>query len=135
MKHLLIALTTTVFLAACAHHDDVRPGSNKHYVVVKSVDRNKGIKEALGQAEHFCEKNDSKFIVINEKVDYQGEEPEKEYLDNHSTAEFVTEASTWLWILGDGYVDDVAAVTTLAGVAVLDSMGAPYVITVNFRCA
>ncbi|BBN83674.1 hypothetical protein PA25_36590 [Pseudoalteromonas sp. A25] len=135
MKNLIIAFTTTLLLAACAHHEDVRPGDSQHYVVVKSVDRNKGIKEALGQAEHFCEKSSNKLVVLNEKVEYRSEQAEKDYLDSRSTTEFVTEASAWLWVLGDGYVDDVAAVATLAGVGALESMGAPYLVTLNFRCA
>ncbi|NOU52285.1 hypothetical protein HG263_17285 [Pseudoalteromonas sp. JBTF-M23] len=135
MKNTIISLTTTVLLAACAHHDDVRPGEGKHYVVIKAVDRDQGMKEALGQAEHFCDKTKNSLVVINENVDYQGEKSEKDYLDSRSTAEFVTEASTWLWILGDGHVDDAGAVAAIAGVVALESMDAPYTVTVNFRCA
>ncbi|MBD1582620.1 hypothetical protein [Pseudoalteromonas sp. S16_S37] len=135
MKHLILSLTTTVLLAACAHHDDVRPGESKHYVVVKAVDRDQGMKEALGQAEHFCDKTKSSLVVLNEQVDYQGEKAEKDYLNNRSTAELVTDVSAWLWILGDGHVDDAGAIGTIAGIGTLEAMGAPYLVTVNFRCA
>ncbi|CAM4243008.1 hypothetical protein [Pseudoalteromonas byunsanensis] len=136
MKNLLIAVTTAAILSACAHHDDVRPGNNsQHYVVIKSVDRNEGIKEALSQATHYCEQSQGTMIVLNETVEYTNEIPEHDYLKTRSTTEFITEAGSWLWILGDGYVDDVAAVATIAGAGKLHSMGAPYSVTVNFRCA
>ncbi|MCF6437272.1 MULTISPECIES: hypothetical protein [Pseudoalteromonas] len=135
MKSLLTAITTTVLLSACAHHDDVRPGNdNQHYVVIKSVDRSEGIKEALGQATHYCEQSQSNMVVLNETIDYKGELPEHDYLKTRATAEFVTEAGSWLWIIGDGHVDDVAAVAAVAGAGKLHSMGAPYFVTVNFRC-
>ncbi|WP_105169910.1 hypothetical protein [Pseudoalteromonas sp. T1lg23B] len=135
MKNVLIAVTTAIILSACAHHDDVRPSNNnQHYVVIQSVDRSEGVKEALGQATHYCDQSKSTMVVLNESVDYQGDIPEQDYLKTRSAAEAVTEVGSWLWVLGDGYVDDVAAVATIAGAGKLHSMGAPYSVTVNFRC-
>lgn len=135
MKNLLLAIGVTSFLAACAHHDDVRPSeNNQHYVIIKSSDRSEGIKEALDQADHFCKQDKQSMFVLNETVEYQGDKPEQEFLSDQSTAQIVSNAGTWLWVLGDGYVDDAGAIASIAGMSAEHSLGKPYLINLSFRC-
>jgi hypothetical protein len=135
MKNILLALSIISVLGACAHHDNVRPSSdNQHYVVIKASDRGEGIKEALNQATHFCKQNEKSMYVINESVSYEGKQSEQAFLNDKSTAEMISHAGTWLWVLGDGYVDDAGAIATLAGASAEHSLGKPYMINISFRC-
>ncbi|MBQ4860664.1 hypothetical protein J8L98_03005 [Pseudoalteromonas sp. MMG013] len=135
MKNLLLAVGLISLLSACAHHDDVRPSSdNQHYVIIKSSERGQGVKEALDQATHFCKQDKQSMFVLNESVTYQGEKTEHEFLSDKSTAEIITNAGTWLWVLGDGYVDDAGAIASIAGASAEHSLGKPYLINLSFRC-
>ncbi|KAF7764175.1 hypothetical protein PCIT_b0099 [Pseudoalteromonas citrea] len=136
MKNTLLAFGVISVLAACAHHDDVRPSSdNQHYVIIKASERGEGIQEALNQATHFCKKDAQSMYVINESVTYQGEQDEQTFLNDKSTAQIISNAGTWLWVLGDGYVDDAGAIASLAGASAEHSLGKPYLINVSFRCS
>ncbi|MFC0118354.1 hypothetical protein [Pseudoalteromonas xiamenensis] len=135
MRNTLVALSLCSLLAACAHHDDVRPSENNtHYVAVNSQQKEEGGREAMKQAKHYCESIKKQMYVINEEVVYQGSTPESEYLSNLKTADIVSNVGTVLWIFGDGRVDDAGGIAAITGESVKASMGKPYITKMHFKC-
>ena len=56
MKQLLGLIGILLLLSACAHHRDVRPSADGiHKVVVRAEDTDEGSRDAIKQANHFCE--------------------------------------------------------------------------------
>lgn len=135
MKHTLTAVSLLLFLAGCAHHDDVRPSAtNIHYISVNAQQREDGPREALKQAEHYCKSIKQKMFILNEEVSYEGTQPEEEYLNYLKTAKIVSGVGTMLWVFGDGKVDDVGGMAAIAGGTAESAMGKPYVTKMQFRC-
>ena len=83
MKHLSYPVSLALvllFLAACGHHRDVRPGlNNKHYVAVQADDQNSGAQDAMAQATHYCKEYNKQAVVIKEDAKYVGSMDESTY--------------------------------------------------------
>lgn len=69
----LMFLSGFIFVAGCAHHRDVRPGADGvHHVVVRAQDKGSAERDAISQAEHFCQQSQKIPGIIEEKTVYTG---------------------------------------------------------------
>ncbi|TMP26960.1 hypothetical protein CWB99_16800 [Pseudoalteromonas rubra] len=136
MKNWIAFSLVAIFASGCAHHNNVRPSADgKHYVNLTAETREAAGKEALEQANHYCEKQERGYAYIqNENITYMGSMPEQEYLQKRNIATAVEAAGTAMWILGENAVDDVGAAMSIGGGIAEDSMGEPYQITLAFSC-
>ncbi|MCK6599603.1 MAG: hypothetical protein L6Q37_14660, partial [Bdellovibrionaceae bacterium] len=55
-------------LVSCAHHRDVRPGTEGvHKVLIHTDDQEEGARDAIEQANHFCKERNQYAAFINEE--------------------------------------------------------------------
>jgi hypothetical protein len=67
------ALLLITLFSACAHHRDVRPGSNGvHRVAVRAVEKSDAERSAVAQAEHYCDSLNCHYVIISENTQYTG---------------------------------------------------------------
>lgn len=62
-------------LSSCAHHRDVRAGIDGfHKVSVQASDKQSGQRDAISQANHFCEteQGNTRAAILDEKTSYTG---------------------------------------------------------------
>ncbi len=87
LQSILVLVFGLVFLG-CAHHRDVRPGSEgEHKVVFKTEDKDEGFRNAMSQAEHYCKERGGKSpVVIKEDSKYSGNMDEKSYQTGKTVA-------------------------------------------------
>jgi hypothetical protein len=95
MKKLVLVSLAVFAFTSCAHHRDVRPGSDGvNHVVVRSPTREDAERSAISQANHYCEQFDKHAGFIEEnKTQYTGSMDE-------NTRDTVRKASTAAQILG-----------------------------------
>ncbi|MCB9229754.1 MAG: hypothetical protein H6618_09095, partial [Deltaproteobacteria bacterium] len=108
---------------SCAHYPDVRPGESEHKVIVFAEDEGKGFKNAINQANDFCDDamNEKKAVIISEKKEYKGSMDESSYKKSKMTTEILGSITS----LGDQYKG--ASIRNI-------NLGKPYEITLIFRC-
>lgn len=133
----MIATLSASSLAACAHHRDVRAGSDGvHKVVVRAPDREQAERSAIRQAEHFCQQRQLAAAFVEEKTQYTGSMDEK-------TRDTVRKASTAAMILGGGVGTagrnagtrvGGGAVGTAGTVGAIMTGGDDYTAEMRFRC-
>jgi hypothetical protein len=133
---LLIASLFVISFASCAHHRDVRPGADGiHRVVVRAQDKDQAERNAISQAEHYCEQSQKLPGFMDEKTQYTGSMDE-------STRDTVRKASTAALVLGGaGTVAGSNGVRTggsvLGGagaVGAIMTSGNDYVSEMRFKC-
>jgi hypothetical protein len=80
MKKQILGLlaVASLFTVGCAHHRDVRPGAEGiHRVVLSSDNDDDAERDAISQAETFCEKRGKSPAFVNEEKKYTGSMDEK----------------------------------------------------------
>lgn len=79
----IFILGTILFLAGCAHHNDVRRGTDGvHVALVKTKEPREGFEDAAKQAAHFCGQMDKKSVTIEKTKKFLGEGGEDRYIAN-----------------------------------------------------
>lgn len=136
MKYLFILLGS-IFLAACAHHPDVRPGvEGIHRVALAADDKDKGAQEAISQAQNYCYyKHDKPAVFIDENAKYEGSMSE----DTYNTAKTVSTVAKVLggvgWATRTKTQQRSKATGLGVGGMVADAaLGDAYKIEMKFKC-
>ena len=132
----IVVLFCVFSFSSCAHHRDVRPGSEGvNRVVVRGQNQQQAERSAINQAEHYCEQFSKHPGFVNEKTEYKGSMDE-------STRNTVHKASTAAMILG-GTGSVAGHGSTRTGGNILGTAGtvghimtggADYTVDMNFRC-
>ncbi len=129
LKFTAILIPAT-YLSSCAHHRDVRPGSEGvHRVLTHDQERSRSERNALQQAEHFCKEQGKYAAIIKEETKYTGSMDE-------ATRDTLRKASTAAIILGGsaGANGDPSPVRTAGQVGGIMTSGDDYVTEMSFRC-
>jgi hypothetical protein len=64
---------SALFFASCAHHRDVRAGADGvHRVIVNTDEEDEGSREAIAQAQHFCEQRNLSAAFVKEDKKFTG---------------------------------------------------------------
>ncbi len=117
-----------LILGACAHHKDVRPGTEGvHWVSVKGDDPDAAAENALSQARHFCEEQDLRMGVVEEKNEYKGDMDEKEYNQAKRTSKAIQSAGV---LLGG----EAGRMARQGGHVASQSIGQGYRYSMKFKC-
>jgi hypothetical protein len=135
MNRIILAFSF-MFLASCAHHRDVRPGvSGVHKVAVLSEDESSGQRDALSQANHFCDKKYEKSAaIVKEKTTYTGSMDESNYKMGKAASRALKTGGNSAWVLG-GKKESNAGRTASGSGSVLDSaLGEGYTTQMIFKC-
>ncbi len=134
-------LFTLFFLSACGHHRDVRPGNKGiNTVSVLAEDETSGMRDALNQANHFCDESEKKAIVLEESSKYTGDMDESTYKNMKKASKVGktlsgTKLGTNSGTSPVGSKRNQTGSATGVGSEVLDDLaGQGYTVTMRFRC-
>ncbi|WP_413293889.1 hypothetical protein ACLSU7_02160 [Bdellovibrio sp. HCB185ZH] len=139
MNRFVVLLSVTLMLGACAHHRDVRPGANGvHRVSLTVDDTDEGNRDAISQANHFCEERGKAAAFVSEQAKYNGTMDEKDY----RTAKNISKAAQVVGGTGATYgtanrnkgVQSFSGILGLGGVATDAALGKAYSINMTFKC-
>ncbi len=132
----LVLISFAIFFIGCAHHQDVRPGADGvHRVVVSTDDKEAGSRDAIAQAEHFCEKRGGKYpAFINEEDKYVGDMDEKTYKKSKTAAKVAKAAGSALWVFGGKNESNAGGIVGLGGGIADQALGKGYKVEMKFKC-
>lgn len=134
MKKLI--LIPIFLLAACAHHRDVRPGSDGvHRVVIITEDQEVGSREALSQANHFCKENGGGYAaIVDEDKKYTGDMDEQTYKNAKRAAKVAGAVGGAGYVFGGKKERAAGGVVGLGGAVANEALGKGYTVEMRFKC-
>ncbi len=128
---ILLALT----LGACAHHRDVRPGTEGiNKVVIMNDEKNFNGDNALAQAEHYCKEVGKHPAIMTEVNQYVGSMDEQSYNNLKTGAKVAQTAGSMGYVFGGKKESDVGGVVGLGGVIANQAAGQGYKYEMTFKC-
>lgn len=131
-----VGLLSLFLLAACAHHRDVRPGADGiHRVVIKTESKDEGARQAMSQAEHFCEEKYKKgYAVVGENSKFTGSMDEESYNKAKTISKVASASGGALMAFGGRKEKNVGGVMAVGGGIANSALGAGYTFEMRFKC-
>ncbi len=131
-----IIVPVVLFLGACAHHRDVRPGADGiHRVLIQTDDVDGATRKCIKEANHYCKtKNLEAAFVGTEDKKYTGDMDERDYKQAKRITDVAKTVGGAIWVFGG------RRESTLGGLAGIGAMGAdaylgePYTVEMRFKC-
>lgn len=134
MKKIILVLGI-VLLASCAHHKDVRPGADGiHKVIVTSEDTEKGSRNAIDQANHFCKESDKYAAFINEDKKYTGSMSEEDYKKGKTISKVAQAAGGAVYVFGGRQEKTLGGIVGMGGAIGDQALGKGYTVEMQFKC-
>lgn len=114
----------SLFGCATAHHRDVRPGEGGiNTVLTHGGERPEAERDAIAQANHYCQQFKKNPVFLKENTSYQGTMDEK-------TRKVVKGASNAGWVMSGAN----SGIETASGVGMMMTNDDPYVSEMKFKC-
>ncbi|HEY8271232.1 MAG TPA: hypothetical protein VIG33_10125 [Pseudobdellovibrionaceae bacterium] len=131
-KAMILALLLS---GACAHHRDVRPGSDGiHSVRITSEDKEAGSREAIEQANDFCKKYEKMAVFLNEESKYEGSMSESDYKTAKTTAKVAQAVGGAGYVFGGKNERSAGGILGLGGGIASEALGKGYSVNMKFKC-
>lgn len=129
-------LMSSIFIiGACAHHHDVRPGaSGVHRVVIPTDDPDKGNREAIDQANHYCDSIHKRAVFIDEKSNYTGSMSESDYKTAKTAAKVAQAVGGAGYVFGGNKERVAGGVLGVGGGIAQGVLGNGYKVEMSFKC-
>ena len=135
MKKILIISVIAFIGFGCAHHRDVRPGvDGVHNVIIKTDDTDKGSRNALKQANHFCEERGLGAAIVNEEQKYTGTMKEETYNNAKTAAKVATAVGGAVYVFGGKNESALGGITGLGGGIADQVLGDGYMVQMKLKC-
>lgn len=135
MKKLGLIFLGLTFLGACAHHRDVRPGVDGiHIVKVTTDDKEAGSRDAISQANNYCEESKKQAAFINEDQKYTGDMDEDTYKTGKRISKAAEMVGGTVWTMGGKRESNAGGVIGLGGATADSVLGKGYTVTMKFKC-
>jgi hypothetical protein len=128
-------LFVLTLMYSCAHHKDVRPGAEGiHSVSVQDGDTESGSRNAIAQANHFCEQRGKTAAFISEDKKYTGDMDEKTYKTMKRVGRVGQVVGSGVYALGDKKASALGGLGALGGTAAHAAAGDGYTVDMKFKC-
>jgi hypothetical protein len=135
MKTTLQLFFFVLIFSACAHHKDVRPGTEGiHRVVVQTDDDSRGARNALDQAEHYCKQYGKQPAIVTEDKKYTGDMDEKDYRTGKKVAKAAQTLGGVVWALGGKNESNAGGIVGVGGAVGDQVLGEGYTVEMKFKC-
>lgn len=123
------------FVISCAHHRDVRPGvEGVHRVVIQTDDQEEGNREAISQANHYCEEKGKSAAFMTEDKKYTGSMKESDYKTAKTASKIAGMAGSAAYVFGGKNESAAGGIVGMGG-AIADSViGKGYTVEMKFKC-
>ena len=134
MKKALFAFAI-LLLSACAHHRDVRPGADGlHRVVVTTDDKEAGARNAISQANHYCEQSKKSAAFVEEDSKYTGSMDEGSYKTAKALSKAATAAGGSVYVMGAKKESNIGGIVGTGGAIANSALGNEYKVEMKFKC-
>lgn len=134
MRFLTIAILGLLFFG-CSHHKDVRPAVNgEHKVSVMADTKSEGARDAIDQAEYFCDKRNKSAAVVTEDSKYEGDMNESDYKSAKKASKAATMVGGATHVFGGKKESNIGGVVGLGGAVADEVIGKGYRVTMTFKC-
>lgn len=134
MKILFIFLGLFL-ITSCAHHRDVRPGANGiHRVVIPTDNSDHGARNAIEQANHYCEQFGKTAAIIEENNKYTGSMKEEDYKTAKTAAKVAQGVGVVGSVFGGKNERDLGHVALFGGAIADGAIGKGYTVEMKFKC-
>lgn len=135
MKYLLLAIVSAFAFVGCGHHRDVRPSANGvHTVKVQCEDKDEGSRDAIAQANHFCEQRKMSAAFVDEQQTYTGSMDEKDYQRMKTAGKVAQTVGGSTYVLGGQKESNIGGIVGLGGVVADQVAGKGYTVQMRFKC-
>ncbi|NCN40778.1 hypothetical protein GW916_05955 [bacterium] len=138
MKRIIkISITIALYnlLTACAHHRDVRAGADGvHRVVIQTDDTETASRDAISQANHFCEQRGKSAAFVKEEQKYTGDMDEQSYRNAKRAAKVAKTVGGVVHVHGAEKESSLGGLLGLGGVAGDQALGKGYTVDMRFKC-
>lgn len=125
------------FLGGCATYKDVRPSADGvHNVIVLGESGQQASRNALSQANAYCEKeqNKKKAYIVKEEQKYVGSVEEENYKTGKAVSSVLKTVGGAVAVFGGQRESTVGGVGALGGVATDAALGEGYNVIMQFKC-
>ena len=121
-------------LVGCQHHRDVRPSPDGvHTVAFYTDDKGEGAREAIAQADHFCQETEHAAVILSESIEYFCEMEEAEYIVAKNLAR-AAEMAGHVLDVDDTGSDNTGDIISAAGTFADEALGDCYEVDMRFEC-
>lgn len=128
-------MCSLLFLAGCAHYPDVRPSADGiHWVEVKADDPESGARNALSQANDYCDSMDKKAAIVSEDQKYKGDMDESDYKALKKAGKAAQTVGGAVWTFGGKKESEVGGLVGLGGAVANQVAGEGYKVKLKFKC-
>jgi len=135
MKKISALICISFLFSSCAHHNDVRPGTEGvHRVVIQTDDQEAGSREAISQANHFCEQRKLSAAFLNEENKYTGSMKESDYKTAKTVSKVASAAGGAIYALGGRRESNAGGIVGLGGAIADSALGKGYTVEMKFKC-
>ncbi len=132
---IVFSLALPLIVISCAHHRDVRPGTNgMNRVVVQAEDNEEGTRNAISQANHYCKQFDKYAAFESENKKYTGDMKEEDYKRGKTIAKVAQAAGGAAFVFGGRRESTAGGIVGLGGGIADQAMGKGYTVEMKFRC-
>lgn len=130
-----LVLPTLLLTSGCAHHRDVRPSADGvHWVELKAESEEEGAREALSQANDFCEERKMAAAIVSEDKTYKGDMEEKNYKTLKKAGKVAQAAGGTVYALGAPRESNIGGLVGLGGGIASGLAGEGYLVKLRFKC-
>jgi hypothetical protein len=134
-KTVGLVLALSLFTFGCAHHRDVRAGADGiHRVVIQTDDTDAAARDAISQANNFCEERNKQAAFINEDKKYTGDMDESTYKTGKRASKAAQAVGGAVWVFGGKTESDIGGITGLGGAVADSALGKGYTVEMKFKC-
>ncbi len=134
LKFILLGFTAFMFVG-CAHHRDVRPGTEGlHRVVIQTDEKEEGNREAIKQANHFCKERNQYAAFVEENQKYTGDMDEASYKKGKTIAKVAQGVGSAAWVFGGKNESNAGGIVGLGGGIAGSALGNGYTVEMKFKC-
>lgn len=133
MKYLLFGML--LISSSCANFDDVRAGANgMHRVVVTSEEKEMGQRDAIDQANDFCDQYQKRAAFTSERTSYTGDVDEATYKRTKMVSRAAKTAGGTTYVMGGRKESKAGGIATVAGAGLDSALGKGYTVEMTFKC-
>lgn len=135
MRFLGLCLALAFGLVGCATFKDVRPGENGvHRVSVKTDDPEDGSRDAIRQANNYCESKKKEAVFMNENSKYTGDMDEQNYKNAKRATTVAKSVGGAVWVFGGKKESALGGLAGIGGTAADEALGKGYSVEMQFKC-
>ncbi|HMN67646.1 MAG TPA: hypothetical protein PKC28_03825 [Bdellovibrionales bacterium] len=136
MREYLLILFI-LFVAACAHHKDVRPGADGlHRVALQTDSTEQASRDAISQANHYCKEaaGGKHAAFVDESQKYTGDMDEQTYKNAKRATTVAKTVGGGVFVMGGKRESDLGGIVGLGGAAADQALGKGYTVEMKFKC-